>query len=131
MDEIKITLSPGNVCTRFVCTICGGMTEKTDVQMIFIGPFDGLEKFVCENCIARGASEIRKTLRRHAEHLRRFAAELWRLAEASFIVPTSDEIDRVTYEHMRGRGYSKPFAEFVAEYGFDKWKECLGDADHA
>ena len=128
MDEIRIKPSPGNVCTRFVCTICGGTTDKTDVHMIFIDPFDGQEKFVCENCIAHGASTINETLRRHAEHLRRRGEDLCRLAETSFIVPTSDEIDRATYEHMRGRGYSKPFADFVAEYGFDKWRECLLDA---
>ena len=46
MDGIRIKPSPGNVCTRFVCTICGGTTDKTDVHMIFIDPFDGQEKFV-------------------------------------------------------------------------------------
>ena len=131
MDEITIKPSPGNVCTRFLCEICGGMTEKTNVPLSFIHPFDGQEKFVCDNCVVNGASAINKTLRGHADHVRRRAEDLYRLAEASFIVPTSGEIDRVTYEHMRGRGYSKSFAEFVAEYGFDKWKECLGDADHA
>jgi hypothetical protein len=104
------------------------MTDKTFVPMSFIHPVDGHEHFVCEKCIVHGPSAIKKMLRRHAEDLRRVAEDLCRLAEARFIVPTVDEIDRANYEHMRGLGYSKPFADFVAEHGFDKWKQILLDA---
>lgn len=122
MDEIRIKPSPSVVCTRFECTICGGMTEKTNVQMVFFHPVDGQEQFVCENCIVNGPSAIKETLLKHAAHLRECANELCRLAEATIIVPTSDEIDRAYYETARDRGYSKPFADFVAEYGFEKLK---------
>src|SRR5262247_4126671 len=119
MDEIRIKPSPGSVCTRFYCTVCGTMTDKTNIPMSFIHPVDGQEEFICDRCIAHGVLAIKKTLRRHAEDLRRTAEDLCRLAEASFIVPTSEEIDRAFYEFNQGIGYSKSFADFIAEYGFD------------
>lgn len=126
MDVVRIKPSPGNVCTKFDCTICGGMTDKTFVPMSFIHPVDDQEQFVCERCIVHGASAIKGILLRHAEQLRQYANELCRIAEANFIVPTSDEIDRAYYKVERDLGYySKPFADFVAERGFEKWKQHL------
>ena len=122
MDVIRIKPSPSSVCARFACTICGGMTDKSNIQMVFLHPEDASDRIVCENCIINGASAIKETLVKHAAHLRECANELCLLAEATFIVPTPDEIDRAYYEIARDLGYSKPFVDFVAEQGFEKWK---------
>ena len=98
--EIIIKPSPGNACIRFACTVCGGQTDKTDVPMAFTDPADGNQEFVCERCIARGSAGIKEALLRHADHLRIFAEELRRLAEADFIVPTAEEIDRATRDEL-------------------------------
>jgi hypothetical protein len=124
MNVIGIKASPSGVCKRFECTICGGMTEKTNVQMVFSYPEDASNGIVCENCIVNGPSAIKETLLKNAAHLRECANELCRLAEATFIVPTSDEIDRACYQIARDFGYSKPYADFVADHGFENWKRA-------
>jgi hypothetical protein len=68
--------------------------------MAFIDPFDENQEFVCERCVARGSGGIKEALLHHADHLRDLAEELRRLAEADFIVPTAEEIDRATRDEL-------------------------------
>ena len=129
--EIKIKSTPGNMITRFQCTVCGGSTDKTNVHLTFNDPADGREEFVCESCVARGPQLMKETLLRHADRMALFAEELRRLAEADFIVPTSEEIDRANYEHDRACGYVvEPFADYVAERSFEKWKQQFLSRDN-
>jgi len=123
MNVIGIKASPSGVCKRFECTICGGMTEKTNVQMVFSYPEDASNGIVCENCIVNGPSAIKETLLKNAA-LFANARTIFVVLEATFIVPTSDEIDRACYQIARDFGYSKPYADFVADHGFENWKRA-------
>jgi hypothetical protein len=130
---MRIKISPGNVCTRWHCTICGDCTAKTATPFAFIDPADGRTRFVCEQCIAVGPDLIRKLLKR-ADNLETYVAELRRLAENIFVTPTSEEIDRDCYKHerevLKARGYeteSWSFEQYLSEHGFEKWKQGFLD----
>jgi hypothetical protein len=127
--EIKIQPKRSYAYFRRRCTICGGSREKSNFFMAFIDPNDGRREIVCDPCVARGPAAIKQTLLRHADNLRRYAEDLCRLAEADFVVPTDEQIDRNRYEDhcewARQMPKSCPlmsFEEYVAKDGFAEWK---------
>src|SRR6516162_10729068 len=112
--EIKIKPKRGLGYFHRLCSVCGDLTDRTRVYMRFVEPFvdpsaepsneDGAEncagnEIVCESCIARGPEAMKEALLLRAEELRRYAEDfLSRIAEADFVVPTAEEIDRARYE---------------------------------
>jgi hypothetical protein len=70
--DIVVELNQTNVITRWLCTVCGGCTDKFNVLAeVLSGPHQGL--LVCEQCLYAGDIDTR--LARHADELEEWVKE--------------------------------------------------------
>jgi hypothetical protein len=95
--KIQIEINETHVFTRWPCVICGGWTEKDNIESTFKFGCD-YDEFVCEECLDAGPAQFKERLLAHAHGRERHAAYLRELAEHEFIVPTKEEYQRLRNE---------------------------------
>jgi ribosome-binding protein aMBF1 (putative translation factor) len=95
---IELFLTEVNSPTRWLCTVCGGLTEKDQL----VCENERVTILVCEQCLKDGQDKIDERLKARVAELRDDAADLKTLI-GNLNLPTFEEWKRVTAEYEAER----------------------------